>query len=128
MYHVRCLAKLHIDNRIIAMFYNCVVSSVLCYAISCWYKRLNKYEKKAVERPRKKVVKIISSSVHHIIEDIQVVHKSRCLSLLKTILNDNTHPLYNCFVFLPHGRLDMPSSNTSRYHDSFVPTVVKLCN
>ena len=41
MYHVRCLRKLHVNSNIIAMFFNSVVSSVLVYAIPCFYTSCN---------------------------------------------------------------------------------------
>ena len=41
MFHVRCLRKLCVQNNIICLFYNSVVSSVLAYAISCFYSACN---------------------------------------------------------------------------------------
>ena len=37
MYHVRRLSKLKIDNEILCLFYNSTVSSVLVYAVPCWF-------------------------------------------------------------------------------------------
>ena len=42
MYNVRRLKKLKIDSNILCLFYNAVISSVLVYAIPCWYEACDK--------------------------------------------------------------------------------------
>ena len=46
MYHVRRLNKLKIDNEILCLFYNSTVSSVLVYAVPCWFNLYDKKQKK----------------------------------------------------------------------------------
>ena len=46
MYHVRRLSKLKIDNEILCLFYNSTVSSVLVYAVPCWFNLCDKKQKK----------------------------------------------------------------------------------
>ena len=46
MYHVRHLSKLKIDNEILCLFYNSIVSSVLVYAAPCWFNLCDKKQKK----------------------------------------------------------------------------------
>ena len=43
MHHVRCLKKLNIDHKIIVLFHNFVISSLLTYAISSWYSACSIY-------------------------------------------------------------------------------------
>ena len=45
MYHVYCLKKLKIDSKIICLFYNSILSSVLTYATSSWYGKSSNYLK-----------------------------------------------------------------------------------
>ena len=46
MYHVRRLSKLKIDNEILCLFYNSTVSSVLVYAVPCWFNLCDEKQKK----------------------------------------------------------------------------------
>ena len=59
MYHVRCLKKLNIDHKIIVLFYNSVISSLLTYAISSWYSACSDKLKNDVNKPGKKVSKML---------------------------------------------------------------------
>ena len=42
MYHVRHLRKFQIDYKILCLFYNSTVSSVLVYAVPCWFNLCDK--------------------------------------------------------------------------------------
>lgn len=129
MYHVRCLSKLHVDTKIISLFYNAVVSSVLVYAIACWYKGCTDKEKKDVGRFRRKVCKIICPDYHSSVDDPSSIHEKKCLSLVSRIINDQSHPLSCYFNMLPHGkRLCMIYCRTERFHNTFIPTAIKLFN
>ena len=57
MYFVRRLMKLKIDNKIICLFYNSIVSSVLVYAASCWYNSCDTQQKKEVCKFARKLIK-----------------------------------------------------------------------
>jgi hypothetical protein len=103
MYFLRCLAKLHVDSRLITMFYNSVVSSVLLYAVVCWFNSCSKIEKKKIDKFRKRVCKLVSPELKSVLENANDVHTSRCLNLVKRILKDETHPFHNMFTFLPSG-------------------------
>jgi hypothetical protein len=59
LYHVRCLQKLNVDPKIMCMFYNCVISSVLVYALVCWYGSCSKQNKSAILKVRKRCKRIV---------------------------------------------------------------------
>ena len=129
MYHVRCLSKLRVDNKIIAMFYNAVVSSVLTYAISCWFTSCTVKEKKRVDKFRKKTCKLVTADYRDSIYNISNIHSKQCLSLLARILKDPSHPLHTFFRFLPSGeRLNVIPLKTDRARNTFVPVAIKLYN
>ena len=69
MYFVRSLRKCHVDRKIICMFYNSVVSSVLCYVISTWFSACSYQEKKDVNKCKRKVCKIVGTDSVNMIED-----------------------------------------------------------
>ena len=129
MYHVRCLAKLKVDSKIITMFYNSVVSSVLMYAIACWFNCCTEKEKKKLNKFNKKTCRIVSPEFKSKVEKAEVVHANKCLSLTTRILNDPTHPLCDMFKLLPSGeRLNMICCNTVRSKSMFVATAISLYN
>ena len=129
MYHVRCLSKLRIDSKIISMFYNSVLSSVLTYAISCWFTRCTTKEKKSLDKFRKKVCKLVNKAHHNSIFNVYDVHVKQCLALLDRILKDQSHPLHSHFKFLPSGeRLNVTALKSNRAKNTFVPTAIKLFN
>jgi hypothetical protein len=129
MYHVRCLRNLQVDNKIMCMFYNSVISSVLVYAISCWYNGCSKKLKKDVGKFRKRMCKMISEESHNTVDTPSMIYKNICISLVRKILEDVAHPLHDYFIPLPHRkRLRMPRCKTSRYQDTFVPSAVKMYN
>ena len=96
MYHVRCLRKLCVQNNIICLFYNSVISSVLAYAISCFYGACYDQLKNDLCKFPKKMRKLI---------DPATTYSKRCISIVTSIVIDPTHPLYHYFTLLPHGRL-----------------------
>ncbi len=129
LYHVRCLRKLNVNHKIICLFYNSVVSSVLLYAVACWYNNSTEKNKKDVSKLSKKVKKMISAEFHDLVEDPVKIHQSRCLSLAKRIINDSTHPLHHLFTMLPSGqRLNVMYTRTDRSHNAFVATAIRFYN
>jgi hypothetical protein len=129
MYHVRCLRNLHVDNKIICMFYNSVISSVLVYAISCWFSGCSDKLKKDVSKFRKKICKMVSVEYHDAVDVPSIIYEKKCTSLAVKILKDSSHPLHDYFNLLPHGeRLNMLYCRTSRFHDTFVPSAIKVFN
>ena len=129
MYHVRCLAKLRVDNRIICMFYNAIVSSVLSYAIICWYKSLTIKEQKSIAKFRKKIFRLVREDYHQLIFDVETVHRNQCMSSVERIIEDASHPIHNLFNFLPSGeRLNVTCYSTDRARNTFVPVAIKMYN
>ena len=128
MYHVRCLRKLKVDNKLLCLFYNSVISSVLVYAISSWFNACNVKLQNNVTKFSRKLYKMSDSNCHHLIENPSTVCNIRCLNLISKILNDSNHPLNEFVVILPHGRIDMPFCKTARFKTTFLPYAIKLTN
>ena len=87
MYHVRCLRKLKVDNKLLCLFYNSVISSVLVYAISSWFNACNVKLQNNVTKFSRKLYKMSDSNCHHLIENPSTVCNIRCLNLISKILN-----------------------------------------
>jgi ribosomal protein L22 len=129
LYHVRCLKNLHVNSKIICMFYNATISSVLTYVIPTWFNACNSKQKKDLKKLRKKVCRMVSPDMRGLIEDLESVHNKKSISMLKKIMSDSNHPLSKFISLLPHGfRLNMPFCRTVRYKSTFVPSSIKLYN
>ena len=64
-----------------------------------------------------------------LIDSPDLVYITRCKALANLIMKDQSHPLNQYFKFLPHGkRLGALLCNTTRFHNSFVPSSVNLFN
>ena len=129
MYHVRCLKNLHVNSKIICMFYNSIVSSVLTYVISTWFDACDSKQKKILQKLRKKVCRMVSPEMRHQIEDLETVKNKKSICMLEKIMSDQHHPLHDFINLLPHGsRLDVPYCRTKRYKTTFIPSSIKLYN
>ena len=128
MYYVQRLRKLKIDSSIISLFYNSVISSVLVYAIPCWYEACDKKLKGSLSKFHDKVCKMTDVSVHGSIEQPSNVHAKKCVSLISKILNDSNHTMHQHIIVLPHGHLRTVKCRTERLRSTFFPVAVKLYN
>ena len=126
MYHVRRLSKLKIDNEILCLFYNSTVSSVLVYAVPCWFNLCDKKQKKEVCKFAKRMTKMTGDC--NKVENPRMISTKKCKSLISKMLKDETHPLYPYITTLPHGHLRVPWSRTERFRKSFLPYAIKLFN
>ena len=128
MYFVRSLRNVCIDSKIICMFYNSVVSSVLSYAITSWYKSCTDKQIKDIYKFGKRVKKMTSKNTHQLIEDINDRYEKQCIALVEKIMDNSYHPLHSYFCTLPHNRLNMIYCRTTRFKNTFVPSAIKLYN
>ena len=95
MYHVRRLKKQRIDSKIICLFYNSVVSSVLVYGLSGWFEACTEQQKKKLSKFQRQTCKITDEEVHASVETPSNVYKQKCISLITKIVNDKDHYLHN---------------------------------
>ena len=127
MYHVRCLIKLSVDNEILSLFFNSVVSSVLVYGIAAWFDSCDKTLKKEIKKFAKNMCKINGMDTSMIDQPEKILSK-QFGTLTTKICKDTNHPLHQYVSVLPHGRLRMLLCKTSRFRNSFLPCAVKRFN
>jgi hypothetical protein len=128
-YHIRCLRNLKIQDDLICLVYNALVSSVLMYAVSCWYNSCGEHNRKKLNSWRKRLCKMVKPDLHVKIENPCDIYENTCIKLAKRILQESDHPLCIYYNLLPHGvRYRSLRCRTSRYRDSFVPCSVRLLN
>ena len=127
LYLLRRLRSFNVCSRLLVMFYQSVVDSVLFYAVVCWGGGI-----KAGELNRlKKITKKASSVVGLRVESLQSVTERRIRTKLDSMRSNPSHPLYSMLqdrMSTFSGRLTLPPMHTERYRLSFLPTAIRLYN
>ena len=92
---------MNVDRKIICLFYNSVISSVLTYAISTWFKACSEKLHGLMNKSRKRVCKIVGSQYHCFIDKPDFLYDKKCMSLVGKIIKDCLHPLHMFSNFYP---------------------------
>ena len=127
LFFLRRLRSFDVCNRLLRMFYQSVVDSVLFFAVACWGSSAKKGEMGRLN----KLVKKASSVVGEKMDSVEEVGERRMGDKLLSILENPSHPLYaelsqrrSCFSH----RLTLPQIRTDRFGNSFVPAAIKWFN
>ncbi len=126
LFLLRRLRSLDICRKMLQMFYQSVVVSVLFYAAVCWGGSIKHKDARRLE----KLVKRAGSDWN------QVGFTGGCVERytqkkVEAILNYSDHPLHNIFMDRRNsgsGRLISLHCRTERYRRSFIPTAIRLYN
>ena len=125
VYFIRKLSKLHVDMKILSLFYASILQSVISFAITCWYGNSSLTAKNKVE----KIMKVCENLGVHNVTKMDALYEKAVTQRCKVIMNDVKHPLYPKYQTMPSGkRLRSIKCRTSRYSTSFVPTSVRMIN
>ena len=63
------------------------------------------------------------------VKTTDILYQEGTLKQVVKIMQDQTHPLYKCYMFLRSGRrLSLPIIRTDRYKKSFVPSSIRIFN
>ena len=125
LYFVRQLSRLHVDHKILELFYTSIIQSVIAFSIICWHGNSNIQGKSKLEKVINSCRKlgILNAA------SLEDIFKKSTIQRCKVIINDQLHPLHNLYAMLPSGkRLRSIKCRTTRYIRSFVPCSVKLLN
>ena len=124
VYFVRQLYRLDINSKIIEMFYNAVIQSVISFSITCWYGN-------CTNECKDKITKVINMCRRFGIDNASLKEIYIKYSKIRyhTIIKDCHHPLHNNYQLLPSGRrYKSINCRTSRYLNSFVPSSIRSLN
>ena len=129
LFLLRQLNNIRVDSKILALYYNSMIASVLTYVICSWFKSCDDTTLRALSKVEKRASRMVRKQHHDMLLSPSTGYRNGAMSALKTILADETHPLHAEFVFLPHGvRLTAPRCRTERYRRSPVPSLIRLYN
>lgn len=121
LYFLRRLGSFNIYKKLLQMFYQSVVASVLFYAVVCWGGSSKKRDTGRLDR----LVRRAGSVVGTELDSLVTVAERRTLDKLLSILDNTHHPLHDTFtrqrsVFTV--RLLSQSSSTNRLKNFRLPS------
>lgn len=124
LHYLRILNNINVDRKILSLFYNTIVESVLAFAMVTWYGS-------SLSTDQNKLNKIVKAARKMGVntKNLNIIYDEACMKMLTKILKDKDHPLHHKFEFLKSGRrLRVPKHHTARYAKTFVPHAIKLYN
>jgi len=120
LYFLRRLRSFNICNKLLGMFYQSVVTSVLFYTVVCWGDSISKKDTNWVD----KLIRWAGSVIGMKLDSLVMVAERRTLDKLLDIIDNVSHPLHTIISTQRSrfsGRLLLPKCWTNRLKDSFVP-------
>ena len=127
MYFLRRLRSFNICKKLLGIFYQSMVASVLSYAVACWGGSTSKGDFSRLE----KLIRRAGSVVGTKLDPLATVAERRTMHKLLAILDNASHPLHTVITSQRSRfseRLLLPKCRTNRLRNSFVPRAIKLFN
>ncbi|TWW77451.1 hypothetical protein D4764_12G0008410 [Takifugu flavidus] len=127
IYFLRRLRSFNICRKLLWMFYQSVVASVLSYAVVCWGGSATKADLSRLE----KLIRRASSVVGMKLKPLATVTERRTIDKLRSIMDNDRHPLHTVIHSqrsLISQRLRLPKFRTNRLGNSFIPRAIRLFN
>lgn len=126
LYFLRRLRVFGVDQRIMFVFYQAVLESLVRYGISVWFGNLTVQLKNKLNRLIQTAMKVMGRKDY---QSLQTLYDQSVLRQAQRILTDPSHILYAEYELLPSGRrFRVPHCKLNRFRKSFVPTSIKLLN
>ena len=123
LFFLRKLYSFKLNNRILQLFYKSCIESIILFCVCAWGGNGKVQNKTRINRVIKKACKI----THFPFPYTDEILTNACIKKLKSILEDNSHPLHADLQFSARsGRLIYLKTNRERYKNSFMPLSVKL--
>ena len=129
LFFLRKLKSFHVCNRMMKMFYDTVICSLLSFALVCWGVNATERDKNRINKLIRKAGSIVGEKLN----DLNTILDRRLVVKGGKIEKEELHPLHNTLIKLKsssrtRSKYHMPNINTDRYGKSFIPTIVKVLN
>ena len=124
---MRKLKSFNISTKLLNVFYQGILASVLFYAVLGWGGSISVEDKNRINKLIKRAGSVIGLNP----DVLEVTVEKRISSKLKIVLLFEGHPLHNLFKGLRSSfseRLVMPRCSSERMRRSFVPAAVRYFN
>lgn len=126
MYFLRRLRLYGVNNRLLFLFFQMILESVIQYGMQTWYGNLTVQLKAKLGRLVKTALRIVG---HQDQGYMQSLYEKSVLREALKILEDPTHILHQEFTLLPSGkRFRTLNCRLNKYKNSFVPTAIRMLN
>lgn len=127
LYFLRRLRSFNICSKLLRMFYQSVIASVLFYAVVCWGGSTKKRDAGRLNRLVKKAGSVVGIEL----ESLTATAEKRTMSRMLAIMGNDRHPLHSTFSKQRRrfsSRLLSLSCSIDRLRRSFVPRAIQLFN
>ena len=125
LYFLRMLKKFGLSPNTLTNFYRCTIESVLTGCITAWYGNCRIQDRKQLQSVINTAQRITQTNL----PSMDSLYYTRCLGRAACIAKDPTHPGSKLLAHLPSGRrLLSIRTRTTRFRNSFYPSVVRLLN
>ena len=123
VYFMYQVSEYSIDTRILGLFYESCIYSVLIFCISAWGGNQRIKEKTIMDRSINRCNKLLCKSVYVDIDQASLIS---CLRKFSNIVKDSTNPLH-CFInfSMRTNRLIHMRTRTTRFFNSFLPYAIR---
>ena len=122
LFFLRKLYCFNINSKILQLFYKSCIESIILFCVCAWGGNAKVEDKNRLNRIIKKACKLTHSSC----PDTDDLFTHACIKKIKTILDDNSHPLHTDLQFSARsGRPIYLKTNRQRYKNSFLPFSIK---
>lgn len=126
LYFLRRLMLFGVSQKIMLLFYQAVLGSLLNYGMQAWYGNLSVRSKSQLVCLVKVAMKVIGVREY---TPLQSIYESLVLKNAQTIVSDSSHVLFSTYQLLPSGnRYRVPLCKCNRYKNSFIPVSIKVLN
>ena len=129
LFFLRKLKSFQVCNRMLNMFYDAIICSVLSFALVCWGGNATERDKNKLN----KLIKKAGSCVGQKLDDIDTILSRALLKKALKIEKAEWHPLHSALVqhksrSYSRSKYILPTMSTDRYRKSFVPASIKMLN
>ncbi|KAI3371465.1 hypothetical protein L3Q82_023573 [Scortum barcoo] len=124
----RGLRSFNICSKLLQMFYQSVVASVLFYTVVCWGGSISKKDTSRLDKLIRRAGSVVGGMK---LDSLVTVAESRTLDKLLDIMDNASHPLHTVISnqrSLFSERLLLPKCRTNRLKNSFVHHAITLYN
>ena len=129
LFFLRKLRSFNVCNRMLSMFFDTIIGSVLSFAIVCWGGNATARDKNRLN----KLIKRAGSCVGHSLDDIETILAKFQLNKAIKIEKEQWHPLHSTLMAQKshsssRTKYVLPSIRSDRFGRSFIPSCIRLLN
>lgn len=126
LYFLRRLRVFGVNKKLMFLFYQAVLESIIRFGMSAWYGNLSVQLKSKLHRMVQIAMKVIGRTDNF---SLQSIYDESVLRLARRVLSDPAHILNSQYELLPSGkRFRVPAFRLNRFKNSFIPTSIRLLN